>query len=114
MTGVPSITVSSDRVNCGDVIFMSPTFLAMTTSCCIEAGKACALSTVPLPTGYSAAPWMAVVPGGNGPATVTSRPLLLASGDEPGTTAGPTADAGSVNTNGFSGFTGDVPPLMMS
>jgi hypothetical protein len=57
---------------------------------------------------------MAVVPGGNGPATMTSRPLLLASGDEPWMTVVPTAAEGKVKTNGLSGFTGDAALFTMS
>src|SRR3954466_12531987 len=108
-TDVPSMTASSLRSNCGDTRAREPAFFAITTICCRAAGKGCTSSTVPPPTGYSAATWMAVVPGGNGPATVTTRPLLLASGDDPWMTVVPTAAEGSVKTNGLSGFTGEAP-----
>ena len=47
-----------------------------------------------------------VLPGGNGPCTVTCGPLTVACGDEPCMMPQPLAPAGMSNSNGVGGFTG--------
>ena len=79
----PCAVMSCWVVSCGDDSFMSPTFLAITENSLNAAGNRCATSTVSLSDGNSQPTWTTVLPGGNGPWTVTRVPLALASGDEP-------------------------------
>ena len=55
-----------------------------------------------------------VLPGGNGPSTVTRVPLTLACGDDPSMIVGAGAPSGMSNTNGVGGFTGARALLTMS
>ena len=78
------------------------------------AGKLCVNSNTSLSVGSSKPIWTIVLPGGNGPCTVTRVPLTAASGDDPGSSPDRTAPDGRSNANGFGGFTGEVAPLTMS
>src|SRR5262245_54131496 len=98
ITGVPSIAVSCLRSNCGDDTVIAPSFFAMNTGCSNLAGKLWLNVTLPVVTGNVPPISIGVLPGGNGPLTLTRGPALDAIGDDPCITPTPTTPLGISNS----------------
>src|SRR5207244_9545959 len=92
--------------SCDELILVSPSFLTITAYSVNAAGNRCTRSNDPEVTVNAVAIWTCVLPGGNGPFTVTRSPLTLARGDDPCMRPVLAAPAGKSNANGVRGFTG--------